>query len=216
MSCATRVAALVLFAVLLGAPALVRAQALQAPAATPASVQAAAGPEPENASDVSRQSVPGEPAWKVIARLVNFAILAGVLVYFLREPISRYLARRSTEIRSDLVTAAETRQAAERDLDSIEQKMRALPGEVEALKTRGAAEIAAEESRIHQAADAERVRLLEQARREIELQLRAAERDLVKRAAELTVSLASDRIKRAITDEDQQRLVDEYLAQMNK
>jgi F0F1-type ATP synthase membrane subunit b/b' len=58
--------------------------------------------------------------------------------------------------------------------------------------------------------------LLDQARREIDLQVRAAERDLTRRAAELTVGLASDRIKRAITDEDQQRLVDRYLALMQK
>lgn len=204
---------------------LVSAEALALPASQPHATSASstaktgvqeAGLSPENTSEVSDQSVHGESVWRTIARLFNFAILAGVLVYFLREPIGRYLARRSTEIRSDLVTAAETRQAAERELAAIELKVKALPAEIEALKARGAAEIAAEEARIHQAADAERARLLEQARREIDVQLRAAERELVKRAAELTVSLASDRIKRAITDEDQKRLVDQYLAQMNK
>lgn len=172
--------------------------------------------QPGNASEVSRQSVHGEPAWRVLARLVNFGILVGVLVYFLRAPIANYLARRSTEIRRDLIKAAERREGAAAELASIERRMQALPGEIEALKARGAEEIAAEEARLRQSADAERERLLEQARREIELQLRAAERDLVKRAAELTVGLASDRIKRTITEEDQKRLVDQYLAQIQK
>jgi F-type H+-transporting ATPase subunit b len=185
---------------------------LQAPAAE----QAGAPVPPEHASEASGEPVPGEPAWKVIARLVNFAILVGVLFYYLRGPIINYLARRSTEIRAELVKAAETRAAAAADLLAIERKMQALPADIEALKARGATEIAAEEARIRQVAETERQRLLDQARREIDLQVRAAERDLTRRAAELTVGLASDRIKRAITDEDQQRLVDRYLALMQK
>jgi F-type H+-transporting ATPase subunit b len=185
---------------------------LQEHAAEPSGAQATPG----HASEASGEPVPGEPAWKVIARLVNFAILVGVLFYYLRGPIINYLARRSTEIRAELVRAAETRAAAAADLLAIERKMQALPADIDTLKARGAAEIAAEESRIRQVAETERQRLLDQARREIDLQVRVAERDLTRRAAELTVGLASDRIKRAITDEDQQRLVDRYLALMQK
>jgi F-type H+-transporting ATPase subunit b len=172
--------------------------------------------QPETASEASHQPVREEPAWKVIARLVNFAILVGVLVYYLRAPISNYLERRSTEIRADLVRAADTRAAAAAEMVSIERKLQTLPAEIEAFKARGAAEIVAEDARIRQGAEADRQRLLEQARREIELQLRAAERELIKRAAELTVGLASDRIRRTITDEDQQRLVDRYLARLHE
>jgi F-type H+-transporting ATPase subunit b len=184
--------------------------------ATPAQQHEGGTLQPETASEASHQPAHGEPAWRVIARLVNFAILVGVLVYYLRAPISNYLERRSTEIRVDLVRAAETHAAAAAQLASIERKLQALPAEIEALKVRGAAEVVAEEARIRQGAEGDRQRLLEQARREIELQLRAAERELIKRAAELTVGLASDRIRRTITDEDQQRLVDRYLALLHE
>ena len=69
--------------------------------------------------------------------------------------------------------------------------MEALPAELEALRAQGAREIAAEEARIRAAAAAERERLLEQARREIDLQVRVAERDLVSHAADLAVGVAS-------------------------
>ena len=39
-------------------------------------------------------------------------------------------------------------------------------------------------------------------------------RDLVAHAGELAVGLAADRIKRSITDADQQRLVDQYVGQL--
>ena len=48
------------------------------------------------------------------------------------------------------------------------QKMAALPGELEALRKTGADEVAAEEARIRQAAEAERARLIEQSTREID------------------------------------------------
>lgn len=107
------------------------------------------------------------------------------------------------------------RQTAAERLKEIDRRMQTLPGELEQVKARGAEEIAAEEARIDRAAAAERDRLLEQARREINLQLRAAQRDLRMRAAELSVDLATQRIKQTISDADQLRLVDRYLEQLD-
>ena len=74
--------------------------------------------------------------------------------------------------------------------------------------------MATEEQRIAAAAEAERARLLEQARREIELQVKVAERALVEHAADLAVGVAADRIRTNITDDDQQRLIDRYVRQL--
>jgi F0F1-type ATP synthase membrane subunit b/b' len=92
--------------------------------------------------------------------------------------------------------------------------MASLPGELELLRKRGQEEIAAEELRIEEAAAAERERLLEQTRREIDVQLRIAHRELVEHASNLAVGLAGDRIRQKITPEDQGRLVDRYLQQV--
>jgi F-type H+-transporting ATPase subunit b len=149
-----------------------------------------------------------------VAKVVNFAILAGVLVYFLKTPIRTYLASRATQIRQDLVTAAETRAAATAHLAEIERKLQALPAELEALKAQGAEDVKAEQARIAQAAAVERERLIAQTRREIETRLRLARRQLTEHAAQLAVKIAEDRIKRTITPEDQLRLVDRYAAQL--
>ena len=154
------------------------------------------------------------PAFDMIARLVNFGILAGTLVYFLKSPIRGYLENRGQQIRADLVNAAETKQAAATQIEEIDRKMKALPAELDALRAQGAQETAAEEARIRAAVAAERDRLLEQARRDIDLQVKVAERDLVAHAADLAVGVAADRIKKHITDEDQKRLVDRYVGQL--
>ena len=148
--------------------------------------------------------------------VANFIIFIGVLYYFLNQPIRDYLAGRSATIRKDLVEAAELRAAANAQLASIEQKLQALPGELSALRTRGADEIKAEEQRIAAQATADRDRLLEQTRREIELQVRLAKKEILEHAANLSVQLAAERIRKEVTPADQDRLVDRYLSQVKE
>ena len=147
---------------------------------------------------------------------VNFAILVGALWYFFATPVANYLRDRHGAIRKDLVEAASVKAAAAAQLAEIDRKLQALPGEIDALRVRGAEEIAAEEARIAGLAAAERERLLEQTRREIDLQLRLAKRELVEHAADLAVKLAGDRIEQQITPADQQRLVDRYLNEVKR
>lgn len=151
-----------------------------------------------------------------IARLLNFGILVGALVYFLKSPIAAYLSSRDAQIRQDLVAASELRAAAAAELTEIDRRMQALPAELEALKTQGAEDVRAEKARMAQAAVIERQRLLEQTRREIDMRLRIARRQLFELAAQLAVTVARDRIARNITPEDQLRLVDRYTSQLKE
>ncbi len=146
--------------------------------------------------------------------VANFIIFVGVIYYFGNGPMKEYLATRSATIRKDLVEAAEIKAAATAQLAAVEQKLQALPGELAALRTRGADEIVSEEKRIAAAAEAERERLLEQTRREIDLQVRLAKKDILEHAADLSVQLATERLKKEITPADQARLVDQYLTQV--
>jgi len=201
--------ALLIAAALAAAPRVAAAQ----PAPTsPAAAEPSTGAPHQGEAEAPEAH--GSELVAIIARLVNFAILAGVLVYFLKSPLAGYLTGRSDAIRGDLVNAAETRRAAAAQLEEIDRRMKALPGELEALRSQGAQEIAAEEERIRTAAAAERDRLLEQARREIEWQVKVAERDLVSHAADLAVGVATERIRHHITDDDRQRLVDRYVQQL--
>lgn len=148
--------------------------------------------------------------------VANFAILFGGLWWFFKDPFANYLRDRHQSIRRDLVEAANVKAAAAAQLAEIDAKLKALPGEIEALRVRGAEEISAEEQRIAAAAAAERQRLLEQTRREIDLQLRLAKRELVEHTAGLAVQLAGERLQQQIRPEDQERLVDRYLERVQK
>ena len=176
-------------------------------------------PESAKAQEAAGKETAGESesgsGWgATIAKAFNFAILVAVLVYFLRAPLLGYLNGRIGKVREDLVTAAQTRETAERQLAEIDARLRALPAELEALKQRGAEDITAERARIEQAADTERERLLEHTRREIDMRLRVARRELLELAADRAVRAARDRIERVITPADQARLIDRYAAQL--
>jgi F-type H+-transporting ATPase subunit b len=154
--------------------------------------------------------------WAGVAKIANFALLTGGLVYLLRRPFGAYLSRRGAQIRDDLATAARTTEEAKAQVAAIDEKLKQLPHEIDQLRERGREEVAAEEARICREADAEQQRLLEHARREIELQLRMARRELVTQAADLAVQAAREKIAAHITGDDQRRLVDRYLQQVRQ
>ena len=184
----------------------------------PASPTTAAQPEGEHApaeGEHHDESIGGMilgMGWPV----ANFIIFVGVLYYFLNKPVREYLASRHNAIRKDLVEAAELRAAANDQLAKIDAKLQALPGELTALRARGAEEIKAEDQRIAQQATADRERLLDQTRKEIELQVRLAKKEILEHAANLSVQLATERIKKDVTPADQDRLVDRYISQVKE
>ena len=57
---------------------------------------------------------------------------------------------------------------------------------------------------------------LEQARRDIDVQLRLAKRELTEHAADLALQLATERIASETTPDDHARLVDRYLDQVKR
>jgi F-type H+-transporting ATPase subunit b len=215
-------AALLLAAVAIAAP-VDRAQGMPFDLA-PARLMAQAQPEhapaaaatPQHDAQAGHEEDAAHDAgwWPTIWKFANFVILVGVLVYFLRAPLAGYLAGRIGKVREDLVTAAQTRETAVRQLAEIDAKLAALPAELEALKKRGAEDLAAERLRIEQDAQAERQRLLEQTRREIDMRLRVAKRELLELGAGLAVNVAAERIRTSITADDQARLVDRYATQL--
>jgi F-type H+-transporting ATPase subunit b len=169
----------------------------------------------QSAAESRSHDAPHEPtAWALIGKVVNFGLLVGTLVYFLRAPFGHYLARRHAQIREDLATAARMTAEAGAQIAALDDKLKHLPEELDRLRAEGEQEIAAEGARIRREADADRERLLEQTRREIDVQLRLARRELVAHAADLAVQVARDRIRTQITQDDQRRLVDRYLEQV--
>jgi F-type H+-transporting ATPase subunit b len=239
MTCPRRVSAVLLLTAGLtfAATAMPAAQAPEAaaPAATTAPADATSAPQTTAAPESAAQAEPAgaqaehaaaeaghegseahEAGWlPTIAKVVNFAALAGLLAYFLRTPLSQYLVDRHGAIRRDLTEAQSVRAAAEAQLVTVRARLAELPDELRALEARGREELAHERERMKAATAAEREKLLERTRREVDLQFRVARRDLLEHTAGLAMSLARTRIAETITPDDQARLVDRYAAEVH-
>lgn len=194
-------------------------------AATPAAGDAAHGQPPAHGPPAAggqgtesaghgADSHAAESIWTIPARLFNFAILVGGLVYFLRSPLAAYLASRRQQIRGGLESAREMSEKATAHLAELDRRLQTLPAELEALRQKGIEEIAAEEQRIQAKAEAERTRLIEEMQRDVDVRVRVARKALAEHAADLAVGLAADRVRQTITDVEQTRLIDRYTAQV--
>ena len=151
------------------------------------------------------------PWWNIpsfeVWRWVNLLIFVGLFIYILRRPVSEAMRTRREGIRRDLMRAQEERNAALAKLEEVEQRLAKLDAEVASVREQSMREAAEERERIARATEEETRKLREQAQREIESAGKAARQELREFAAEQSVQLAEEMIRRDIKPEDDARLV---------
>lgn len=145
---------------------------------------------------------PGFEAWKFL----NLFIFAGVIFYLLRKPVSNAFKERRESIRASLIKAQAERDAAVAKLQDVENRLATLDEEVARVREQSKKEAAEEQKRIADSVDADAEKLREQARREIENAGKVAKQDLRSFAAQQSVNMAEEIIRREIKPEDDSRL----------
>jgi len=153
----------------------------------------------------------GIPWGEIAKQAINFAILAGVLVYFLRKPVSSFLKERSELMRKSIEDAANARAEAARKLDAVEARMAKLSEEIAAMNAKMAAEAAAEAQALRDAVTAEIDRIRKQAEFSGEQEVKKAREELRKEASALCASAAEELVRKSLSPEDQDRLVKENI-----
>jgi ATP synthase F0 subunit b len=149
-----------------------------------------------------------------IAKLVNLLLFVGVMFYFLRRPIKEAFGARQKGIREELMRAEEEKAAAVAQLEEVEGRLARLDAEVESIRAQAQKEAAEERLRIERAMEEEMRKIREQARREIESASKAARAELRTFAAEQSVRLAEEMIRRDIRPEDDAHLTREYVTEL--
>ena len=148
--------------------------------------------------------------------LVTFVILLGLLAKFAWGPLLAAMNARETGIKSDLDNARKEREDAQRLLEDhrnlLDQARRERADAVEAGR-RDAERLKAE---ILDEARKQRELLMKQAETQIEAGLRQARASLKGEAADLAIQAAGRLMGRNLDDATQRRLVDEYLADLER
>lgn len=143
-----------------------------------------------------------------LPRIVNFAILATVLVLVLRKPLADFLNAKTTQIREELREARSRETNAEVERKRAEELLLSLDQEVQKAKDEARRAAEAEKERILKTAQQEAARIRAIAKKEIDAEVEAGRRRLFARATELSVELAHKKIATSITDADRDRLID--------
>ncbi len=151
-----------------------------------------------------------------LIRVINFAILAGALVYLLKKPLGNYLEAKTDQIRQDLAEAAGKRERAETERKEAKARLEGLDQEIAEARKKGLSEAEAERLRILEAAKADAMRLAEHAKTELADELELARRKLTARAAELSVEVARKKIGEQIGDDDRRRLFEKGLEKLGE
>src|SRR5512140_3164761 len=151
------------------------------------------------------------PWGEVIKQAINFLILAGVLVYFLRKPFSSFLKERSDLLRKSIDDAAKARAEAAEKLAAIETRTAKLADEIAGMNTKMDVEAAAEARRLQETAAVEISRIRAQSEFTGEQEVKKAREELRREASILTASAAEELVRKTLSPEDQERLVRENL-----
>lgn len=143
-----------------------------------------------------------------LPRIVNFAILATILVLVLRKPLADFLNAKTTQIREQLQEARSREANAEVERKRAKELLASLGQEVQKAKEEARRAAQAEKDRILRTAEQEATRIRAVAKKEIEAEVDAGRRKLFARATELSVDLARKKLSTSMTDADRDRLID--------
>jgi len=144
-------------------------------------------------------------------RVMNFAVLAGALFFLLRKPVSKGLNSRIESIKEQLSDLESKKDKAQKQLAEYTKKLSLLEQEAEKIVAEYVRQGEEAKVRILKEAESAAEKLEEQAKRHIEHEFKQAKVKLQAEIAEKSLAKAEEILKAGITDDDQNRLVDEYL-----
>jgi len=144
----------------------------------------------------------------------NLLLLLGVLVYLGRKPVLNYMSERRLRIQENLANSERLLKQAEDRLSEWNQKASKLDAEVEELRQMARDRAEQEKAQILEDARLAAERIKRDAASGVDRELERAKQALRDEAADLAVELAGKLLQEQVTDGDRDRLVDEFVAEI--
>jgi F-type H+-transporting ATPase subunit b len=144
----------------------------------------------------------------------NLLLLLGVLVYLGRKPVLNYMSERRLRIQDNLASSERLLKEAEARLSEWNQKASKLDVEVEELRQMARERAEQEKAQILEDARVTAERIKRDAASGVDREVERAKQALRDEAADLAVELAGKLLQEQVTDGDRDRLVDEFVAEI--
>lgn len=130
----------------------------------------------------------------LFALILNFVIIAGLLVWALRKSVPGIMRARNESIQKALEEARRASQDASQRLAEIEKRLRQMDVEIGQMQASAEKEAESEEARIKKAAEDDMQKVVQAAKQEIEAAAKQVRRELSVHTADLALALARKQI----------------------
>jgi F-type H+-transporting ATPase subunit b len=155
--------------------------------------------------------IPGLMVWTIVC----FAIVVFVLKRFAFGPIQQIIDERRKRIRQSIVEADRAREEARKLLEEHRALIGEARSQAEEILSEARKIAESQRARVREEAEADRQRRLEETQRQIEQATQSALGEIRREVANLSLLAAEKITRKSLTGADQQRLIDEALAEID-
>lgn len=147
--------------------------------------------------------------------VINFLILVALLVYAMKKADIKGFFRKRTElIEQSLKEAREAKELAQKALVEVEGRLKMIDREVEEIIASAKLSGEKEKGRLVEEGDKLKEKILEQAKTNIDFELKQAKATIKKEAVEIAMELAEKKLREKLTKEEQLKLLEESVAKI--
>jgi F-type H+-transporting ATPase subunit b len=149
--------------------------------------------------------------WTLVVFLISLYILSKAVYPRLRTALDE----RARRIEESIDAAEKTRQEADQLLADYRERLHEARGQADEIVSRARRAAEAHERDAEEDAKAKREQLMEQTRRDIEAETRRAIQDIRREVADLTVMATEKVTRKTLTEDDQRRLIDDAMSELD-
>jgi len=159
---------------------------------------------------------PARKIWDTVMLFVNFGILVFIFLKFGRKPLVDFLRNQARKIEENLRSAESELQGARAKMSSEAEKLKEIEKRIQEIRAVliDAAERGKQE--IIEQAKLEAEHMLERAEAEAAYKLAKARKELKEELIDTAISLLEQRLKKGITVEDNERLVNQFVTELKE
>jgi F-type H+-transporting ATPase subunit b len=144
-------------------------------------------------------------------RFVNFGILVVLLVKFAGKPLKNFFQQRKELIEKSIRESQEAKELARKALAEVEERLKLKDKEVEEILSIAKVSGESERARLIEESERMKVRILEQAKSNIDHEVKLAREAIKAEAVEASLQLAEEKIRNRLTTVEQERLLQESI-----
>jgi F-type H+-transporting ATPase subunit b len=152
--------------------------------------------------------------WDYFWKIINFAILLVILLKFAKKPLQSFLRQRTELIEKTLKEARDAKELAQKALQEVEERFKTKEKEIEEILSASKRSGEEERERILEESNRLKEKIFEQAKVNIEFELKHAKEAIKAEAVELAMELAEKKLKEKLTKNEQEKLLEESLTKI--